>query len=619
MEGQRRLECKFSVVKFGERAHLLKKIEEPLTEGLGEAILEAFSFDEGTNLMAGVAKALELGFGANRPGISTHRCVIVLTDGFVNTHEEDRRAYQAILLRAQERFGTKPNFCIVGVMDEYTASQEDGIMRGMHFLSGQSDTMDPSRNPFIALVDTRPISALAKRTMMLELQRVLVHQFHSVVKATETGIVEGIVCRGVLPWWVAVPDDAAGLRFDQFTQSTEDTTDPLYPSSGRIACNFADAHIPQGEKLFTGAAAVTGMSVADTMPASEVDARLSDCCRGGALSRKVEEARDVWRSLETGILGRVVDELQEALGTAVLPQNRYTRRRPDFAGSSLSPRGLIRFFLTNGSDAKIYLKLNAGAKREYNIALVVDRSASMKGQALAQIQAVCATMMALKALDLDSNTCIVAFGDTVEIVKPCGVSWDLEGRYAMSLLATLSSMDDSATLDADGIAVAASLLRGGSRGPSFIFVFSDGYGCRGLRLTATLSDLAGKGITVAGISVGSDGTQYGHGLSTSYAHWLACNRVSLLPSAIKAWGNTLRGLDSGASTAPDAAGAMSGMTVGDASAAEVNRVMATDHGVFFKNLDAQLNEQRTVFVTPGGTESGGGVVEIDVAFLMDCT
>jgi hypothetical protein len=37
-----------------------------------------------------------------------------------------------------------------------------------------------------------------------------------------------------------------------------------------------------------------------------------------------------------------------------------------------------------------------------------------------------------------------------------------------------------------------------------------------------------------------------------------------------------------------------------------------------QDLDSRLNAERRVFVKEG-RESGRGVVEIDIAFLMDCT
>lgn len=243
------------------------------------------------------------------------------------------------------------------------------------------------------------------------------------------------------------------------------------------------------------------------------------------------------------------------------------------------------------------------------------------GQKPLQVHAVVATMMALKAMDLDVNTCVVVFGDVVEIVKPCGQAWD--SRHAMSLLTTLSSFEANLSLDADGIAVASALLEATAtgRGPSFVFAFTDGYGNRGLRLTATLAQVASRGTTVVGVGVGGDGTQHGNGLAHSFAHWVVCNRLSALPAALRAWGNAFHGVDALVGPAPDPAGfaAAEFMSHTLDGVKSMDDVWEKEHGGYFKSLDAQLNEQRMVFVKPGGKESGGGCIEIDIAFLMDCT
>ena len=141
MDTFKRLECEFSVIKFGERADLLKYLSDPATDKMGQMVLEAFSFDEGTNLHSGVRGALEKGFISNVPrsqipGTVVHRCVIVMTDGIVGTHETDRAAYAAAFTAAAQQHKVRPSFCILGIMDEATAAMETEIRAGMHFLSG---------------------------------------------------------------------------------------------------------------------------------------------------------------------------------------------------------------------------------------------------------------------------------------------------------------------------------------------------------------------------------------------------------------------------------------------------------------------------------------------------
>jgi hypothetical protein len=113
---------------------------------------------------------------------------------------------------------------------------------------------------------------------------------------------------------------------------------------------------------------------------------------------------------------------------------------------------------------------------------------------------------------------MLAAGETVEIVKPMRTKFD---EVAMlSLLLALQSADGLATMDAEGLAAAASLLsEDPSAGPSLVLAFTDGYGSCGLRLTATLAQLSHQGIDVVAVNVGGESDIKSNGLSHSYAHW----------------------------------------------------------------------------------------------------
>jgi hypothetical protein len=147
---------------------------------------------------------------------------------------------------------------------------------------------------------------------------------------------------------------------------------------------------------------------------------------------------------------------------------------------------------------------------------------------------------------------------------------------------------------------------------------ADGYGSRGLRLTSTLASVAKSGATVVAFNVGGESDVKSNGLAHSYAHWAVCTSHLSFPAALQAWASSFRGIDSSnASGKPDSSGfaAAELMSAGEA----IEDVWDKKYGGFFTNLDAQLNEERRVFVKDGGKESGGGVIEIDIAFVMDCT
>jgi hypothetical protein len=65
--------------------------------------------------------------------------------------------------------------------------------------------------------------------------------------------------------------------------------------------------------------------------------------QAGLLTDSVTEAAEAWRELEVSDVGRIADQLQEVFATSLLPPNRFTRRRPDYTGSSLSMPGVRRY------------------------------------------------------------------------------------------------------------------------------------------------------------------------------------------------------------------------------------------------------------------------------------
>ncbi len=139
MEVLRRLECEFSIIRFGETPLVLKKIDTPLTLETGQVILEGFSFDEGTNVLGGVRHALQHGFTRTPPRVFSpdtvvHRCVLTLTDGFVPANELARREYQAMLSVTSP--GNDISICMLALTDDDTRSMTETIMASMHMLTG---------------------------------------------------------------------------------------------------------------------------------------------------------------------------------------------------------------------------------------------------------------------------------------------------------------------------------------------------------------------------------------------------------------------------------------------------------------------------------------------------
>lgn len=222
----------------------------------------------------------------------------------------------------------------------------------------------PTENRLIALWDARSVldgrvrpaggagaSTESGPSLTEQLQRPLQHQFNVAVESVPEGA-DGVLCTPKLPPWVD-PSFLEGCEFDDVLGATEavcppkdiagGASEPEIVSASRFICSSADATIPHLDRLNKPGSTIQPVSVhSDVMGILRELGRHMDGCRASPFKEKVNRSQEVWRTLETEVLGPIVQELQDVLSVSVLPFNRCTRRRPDFVGSSLSTRGLIR-------------------------------------------------------------------------------------------------------------------------------------------------------------------------------------------------------------------------------------------------------------------------------------
>lgn len=83
-----------------------------------------------------------------------------------------------------------------------------------------------------------------------------------------------------------------------------------------------------------------------------------------------------------------IADLDTVLDRLVLPNNRPTRPLQDYHGPTFSLRGFIRFICTDGQYKKIYENMIGHPRKDYQVSVVLDTSASMAGMtAIGAIQA----------------------------------------------------------------------------------------------------------------------------------------------------------------------------------------------------------------------------------------
>lgn len=121
---------------------------------------------------------------------------------------------------------------------------------------------------------------------------------------------------------------------------------------------------------------------------------------------------------------------------------------------------------------------------------------------------------------------IITFGNYVRVLKLGQDEWN--PLMAWMVLSQLR-FDDPATMDADAVYCALDLLMS-ARGPKKVFMFTDGFGTSGLRLTAALRKAENDNVQVIGVSVGLDKFHVG----SCYQHWIECALPKYLPDALRA-------------------------------------------------------------------------------------
>lgn len=244
--------------------------------------------------------------------------------------------------------------------------------------------------------------------------------------------------------------------------------------------------IPHANEDLAEVAADDEVVDADSLTAvcQQLPGLLADIDSSASLTQQVQQAEESWRAAASGV-DRQTQDLVVVFEECVFPNNRYTRKRGDYHGSSLHLPGLIKAVSTEFNYKKYFSSKTAGGRKEYSVCLAIDTSLSMHGQlAQATVEAAVTIISALLQLDLDSFS-ILLFGETVRLVKTPEAPWN--GAAIYTFLSQLEFEAEFATLDADAVQCALALLNASNvRGPKKVFVLTDGYGSCGARLAQVI-------------------------------------------------------------------------------------------------------------------------------------
>ena len=283
------------------------------------------------------------------------------------------------------------------------------------------------------------------------------------------------------------------------TVSSQQGTTSLYPvgqiqlktaqqlalpsSAASYAVSPADNPLPHADKALQLVAHAPQTSQVDISSVEQAVQNLhkvlAQVSANSELSSQLDQADEGWKSA-VSTLEKQIEDLAVVFEQVVFPNNRFTRKRGAYHGSSLHLPGLIKAVSTDFNYKKIFSSKTAGGRRQYNVTILVDVSLSMNGLlAQSAVEALVTIISALSRLSLESFS-ILLFGERVRIIKSHEMPWDSAAIF--TLLSSLSFDAEFASMDADAVECAVAVLdRSSQAGPKKVFVLTDGYGSCGLR------------------------------------------------------------------------------------------------------------------------------------------
>eukprot|EP00743_Colponemidia_sp_Colp-15_P013099 GILK01015097.1.p1 GENE.GILK01015097.1~~GILK01015097.1.p1 ORF type:complete len:1309 (+),score=173.68 GILK01015097.1:591-3929(+) len=596
LEVLRKLECRFAVARFGglKSQKLLKKLDEPFSHARGEQILESFTYDEGTYPATALQAVCDTVWKPSTTiadeNVVRHRIVLMVTDGL--TTESQESDWKEVI----ERLGLHLSVLLLS----RSHGQGGRVQLVDALLSAITDcftVLDPTQ------ADNLPVCLADLMTKQFE--KILLSLESSTSQNDGTSKTTFQVTAPVVPKTsnatshLAVHKIVGNIDLSKaFKDGAGARPQLMYQTSG------PNQPIPFIEELHKrGVSSKVDDQRFDSNVLKAVNKYYQDLLQTRAFDvpEKIYEADKSWAAAEL-TLSRTVDELSAVFEDLVFPNNKYTRKRADFKGTSLYLPGLIKAVITDFNYKKYFSTRTAGGKRNYSVVLAVDTSLSMSGHlGDCAVETLVCFISALHRLGIETYS-VLCFGTEVKIIKPEDRPWDAATAY--TLLQALR-FESTATLDADGISVAAQLLaKSSSRGPKKMFVFTDGYSSAGLRLTQSLQQAEEQGIEVTAIAVGFEKTF----VPKCYPRFI----VAALPSAVC---TALRALYQNQESITEDTD-WQDLAPSKASGHDSIDSILQNRSKAFPDLAAKLREDREQHIIPGSKPSK---VSVDVAFCLDCT
>jgi len=582
IEVLRRLECPFAIARFGGRTQqlLLKGLYQAFDSALGEQILESFSFDEGTYPATAFRRLADKVWPdalSDSPGYVTHRVAILVTDGL--THESHQDDYKSVMSNKSIQFS------ILNINDSKIRrlnKEALQMVNRLRLVINVADVANPEDLPWHLV-----------KLLMSEFEKSFQSKNKASAHPSKSRACSVDVPSRKIPELPLVDKFVGKLDVATARKTGTGSAKRFFQTSSQ------HAEIPLVEDLKE-----QGDEKVDVNKGLlEAQQNLSSLYADLSQEPKIKESDALWSGFEIQ-MKPLINEMTQVLEDHVFPNNKFTRRKADVRGSCIYLPGLLKAITTEWSYKKWLSTQTAGGKRSYGVVIAIDLSLSMKGHlGECLIEGVMTLVSALSSAGIE-NFSVITFGEKVSLIKRESDEWSSATK--MLLLSQLR-FEHGATIDADAIYCGLDLLQHSSaRGPKKLFVFSDGFGASGVKLSRALRRAEHDNVEVVAIAIGFDNFNVG----ASYRTWVTASLPSSLPEALRALyqGEEDDSQGRAADThnelilAPDSAQSLE----------EVHR----QHSAVFRGLQEQLaaNREQELKVVEGNSP---GAVTVDLVFVLD--
>ncbi|PAA86765.1 hypothetical protein BOX15_Mlig003175g1 [Macrostomum lignano] len=185
----------------------------------------------------------------------------------------------------------------------------------------------------------------------------------------------------------------------------------------------------------------------------------------------IHAADEMWKKLAAK-----VDPCTNRIISSIQVSNQHSRMRYHLAnrGKKLSIRGLMNWFMTNGTSNKIWLQRHRVTERRIAVGIAVSLTSSTVSSRPMLLHSLVSLAEALDHQHV--STCCVTFSQSVSVVKTAGVGWSpADKARLLGSVTNCEAPDPNQAASADGPALTAllQLLLRDPSGQRHVLVFTD--------------------------------------------------------------------------------------------------------------------------------------------------